>query len=123
MAKSISRAAEAHAWPALSGTGQDTYVNTGSPTLNYGALTTLRLAPSNYESLVKFDLSAFAPGSRPIPWYDGSTLQPGAQLALYQTNAPSSSGGAISAYLITRSWVAGTMSGSGTADGATWWNT
>jgi hypothetical protein len=98
---------------------QDTYVDTPSTTRNYGAATTLKLKTSNDEPLLQFDLSAFAPGSRPIRWYNGSTLQPGAQLALYQLNNPASSG-SIGAYLITRSWLEGTQTGSGTADGATW---
>ncbi len=105
-------------------TGQDTYLNILNPDRNYGIVTTLRLYTGNYQPLLKFDLSAFPPGSRAIPWYDNTQLklQPGATLSLYQSNNAPSPGASVNAQLITQLWAEGTGNGgtSPAPDGATW---
>ena len=100
--------------------GYDTYLDSGSPDRNFGGDTVLRLSTSNYQPLLKFDLSAFPPGSRAIPWYDGAKLQPGATLSLYLSNTGPATSGLMNAQLITQSWVAGTGLGGVNPDGATW---
>ena len=101
--------------------GYDTYVNVGQ-SRNFGGDSRLRLQTSQYQPLVKFSLANFPPGSRVVPWFDGAKLQPGAKMSLYQYDIASSGTGSlkINAQLITQSWVAGTKSGGGTPDGATW---
>jgi len=101
--------------------GNDTYVDSGSPDRNFGGELTLKLSSSTYQSLLKFDLSAFPAGSRAIPWYDGAKLQPGAKLSLYQTNTGPITSAQVNAQLITTSnWVVGTKLGGTGPDGATW---
>jgi hypothetical protein len=103
--------------------GHDTYLNIGQ-NRNFGGDGRLRLQTGQYQALLKFDLATFPAGTRVVPWYDNASakLQPGAVLSLYQFDISSSSGGLVSlnAQLITRSWLAGTRSGGGTPDGATW---
>ncbi len=100
--------------------GNDTYLDSGSPDRNFGGEPDLKLSSSNYQSLLKFDLSAFPTGSRAIPWYDGAMLQPGAKLSLYQTGTGPATSAQVNAQLITQSWVAGTKLGGTNPDGATW---
>ena len=101
--------------------GYDTYLDSGSPDRNFGGDSILKLSSTTYQSLLKFDLSAFPIGSRAIPWYDGTTLQPGAKLSLYQTNNGPITSAYVNAQLITTSnWVAGTKLGGTGPDGATW---
>jgi hypothetical protein len=102
---------------------QDTYVESGSPTWNYGGNSALRLRTGNDEMLLQFNLSSLPAGSRVIPYANAGVLQPGATLYLYQS-ANSASSGTISAYLITQSWVGGTLNGGVPASGAgATWNT
>src|SRR6266581_7200292 len=63
---------------SLQPAGYDTYVDSGSPTSNFGGKTVLKLATAStsYQALLKFNLAAFPPGSpsfppgsRAIPWY------------------------------------------------------
>ncbi len=92
--------------------GYDTYLDSGSPDRNFGGDSILKLSSTTYQSLLKFDLSAFPIGSRAIPWYDGTKLQPGAKLSLYQTNTGPITSAYVNAQLITTSnWVAGTKLG------------
>jgi len=100
--------------------GYDTYLDSGSPDRNFGGDSILKVSSSIYQSLLKFDLSAFPIGSRAIPWYDGTTLQPGAKLSLYQTDNGPATSARVNAQLITHNWVAGTGSGGTNPDGATW---
>jgi hypothetical protein len=101
--------------------GYDTYLDSGVPDRNFGAVVNLRLLTGSRQPLLKFDLSAFPTGSRAIPWYDGATLQPGAKLSLYQSQYGPATTAVVNAQLITQSWLAGTGTG-GTAspNGATW---
>lgn len=111
-------------WGAQPGpaTSKDTYLDNSNPTRNYGASTPLRLQSGRYEDLLQFDLSPLPAGSRVIPWYDAAAaaLQPGARLQLYKTAVSPAAVDSIAALLITRSWVEGTRTGGGAADGATW---
>ena len=104
------------------GTGKDVYLDSANATLNYGGSTTVRLQSARYESLLQFNLAPLPAGSRVIPWYDATAaaLQPGAKLSIYKTAVSAAAVDSISALLITRTWVAGTMNGAGVADGATW---
>ncbi len=81
---------------------------------NYGASTSVILTAQPDDSFIvtQFDLSGVAPGT-PIQ---------SAKLRFYTTSMSQRSGAAmlLSAYRITRTWVEGTKTGSGTADGATW---
>ena len=105
--------------------GYDTYIDSNSSDRNFGGDTVLRLSNldspnSTYQPLLKFDLSIFPTGSRVIPWYDGTTLQPGANLALYMSSSGYLSSAVVNAQLITHSWVAGTGTGGSSPNGATW---
>jgi len=121
---------------SLQPAGYDTYVDSGSPTSNFGGKTVLKLAtaPTTYQALLKFNLAAFPPGSpsfppgsRAIPWYGVdppgtlAKLQPGAKLSLY-LSSPGSAGssGSVNAQLITQNWVAGTGGGAVSTTSATW---
>jgi hypothetical protein len=102
--------------------GKDALLDDSNVTRNFGASTTLRLQSARYESLLQFDLSPLPAGSRIIPWYDttAAALQPGAKLSIYRTAAGAAATDSIAAMLITRTWVEGTKTGAGAADGATW---
>jgi type II secretory pathway component PulJ len=93
-------------------TVQDTYVVSGSKN-NYGTSTILLLDSAPVDMLLQFDLSSLPAGSRVIPYYDavGGVLKPGANLSLYQSKSNVGSSGAITAYLMTHSWVEGTQNG------------
>ena len=105
------------------GTGQDTFLDSALER-NFGRDTRLRLQSGRYAPLLKISLSNLPAGSRVIPWYDAANarLQPGAVLSLYQFDIASSGTGTLvlHAYPVNRSWVAGTKTGGGTPDGATW---
>jgi hypothetical protein len=105
------------------GTGQDTFVDS-TLERNFGRDARLRLQSGRYAPLLKISLTTLPPGSRVSPWYDSANarLQPGAVLSLYQFDIASSGTGtlALHAYPVSRSWVAGTKTGGGTPDGATW---
>ncbi|MBI3045853.1 MAG: DNRLRE domain-containing protein [Betaproteobacteria bacterium] len=103
-------------------TGKDTYLDDSNVTRNFGGMTILRLRSARFESLLQFDLAALPAGSRVIPWYDATAgaLQPGAKLSIYKTAASAAAVDSIAALLITRTWVEGTKTGAGVADGATW---
>ena len=105
------------------GAGQDTFLDS-SQERNFGRDTRLRLQSARYAPLVKISLSGLPAGSRVAPWYDSANakLQPGAVLSLYQYDIASSGTGTLvlHAYPVSRSWLAGTRTGGGTPDGATW---
>lgn len=102
---------------------QDTYID-ASQERNFGGDTRLRLQTGRYNPLVKISLSHLPAGTRVVPWYDSvnGKLQRGAVLSLYQYDIASSGTSSVmlNAYPITRAWVAGTKSGGGTPNGATW---
>jgi hypothetical protein len=102
---------------------QDTYVDVGQHK-NFGGENRLRLQTGRYQMLVQFDLSSLPAGSRIVPWFDAANarLQPGAVMSLYQYDISSSFTGSLrlDVLLGTRSWLAGTRSGGGTPNGATW---
>ncbi len=94
--------------------GKDTLIASGNSTINFGAsdngVMKIWLFIWYYRNqLIQFDLPSSIPENPHIV---------SAELELYQTNGSGS--GDISAHRITRNWVEGTKSGSGTADGATW---
>jgi hypothetical protein len=103
--------------------GQDTFLDS-SQERNFGRDARLRLQSGRYAPLVKISLSSLPAGTRVIPWYDSGNmkLQPGAVLSLYQYDTSSSGTGTLRLDLhpVTRSWLAGTRTGGGTPDGATW---
>jgi hypothetical protein len=105
------------------GTGQDTFLDS-SQERNFGRDTRLRFQSGRYAPLVKIALSGLPAGSRVVPWYDSANakLQPGAVFSLYQYDIASSGTGSLvlHAYPVSRSWLAGTRTGGGTPDGATW---
>jgi hypothetical protein len=105
------------------GTGQDTFVDS-TLERNFGRDARLRLQSGRYAPLLKISLTTLPAGSRVIPWYDAANarLQPGAVLSLYQYDIASSGTGTLvlNAYPVSRSWLAGTKTGGGTPDGATW---
>jgi hypothetical protein len=103
--------------------GQDTFIDWGQER-NFGGDSRIRLQSARYSPLLKFSLSDRPAGSRVVPWYDtaNARLQPGAVLSLYQYDISSSSTGTVTlnAHPVTRSWLAGTRTGGGTPNGATW---
>lgn len=105
------------------GTGQDTFLDSAQER-NFGRDTRLRLQSGRYAPLLKISLSNLPAGSRVIPWYDSANarLQPGAVLSLYQFDIAASGTGTLTlaVHPITHSWLAGTKTGGGTPDGATW---
>ena len=105
------------------GEGQDTFIDSGQER-NFGGDSRLRLQTGRYHPLLKFPLSDLPAGSRVVPWYDAASakLQPGAVLSLYQYDISSAFTGVVTlhAYPITRAWLAGTRTGGGTPNGATW---
>ena len=102
--------------------GQDTYVVQNAPDKNYGADLVLKLNTGKSQPLLKFDLTSFPAGTRVVPWFDtvSGTLKPGATVSLYQSKVGSTNAVTLSMHLITTSWVAGTGTGGGTPNGATW---
>lgn len=103
------------------GATQDTGLASQFPNRNYGASTALDLNSSTHALLLKFDFSALPAGSRVIPWYDGAQLRPGAQLGVYVNSVGAQTSDVVNAYVVTRSWVTGTIAGTGQPpDGATW---
>jgi len=104
-------------------TGKDAYLDNKFPDRNYGKATSMKIDEDTYAPLLQFNFTAFPAGSRVIPWYDGAQLQPGARLGLYVSNTNDASSETVSAYLLTRSWVMGTMNGSGMAPNGATWNT
>ncbi|HZO02205.1 MAG TPA: DNRLRE domain-containing protein [Burkholderiales bacterium] len=93
----------------------DAHLKSGSDeTRNFGAAAAMDL---NYTSperriLVRFDVSAIPAG----------TVIKSALLRVYcrSVTSPTSAPKTINAYFVMESWVEGTMSGTGTANGATW---
>jgi hypothetical protein len=106
--------------PDASG-GQDTYV-VSAQERNFGGDSRLRIQSGSYYPLVKIDLSSLPPGTKLVPWYSDNVLQPTAVLSLYQYDINDAYTGSpvLNAYPISRHWVAGTRSGGGSANGATW---
>lgn len=92
--------------------GADTYLDSTSPTKNYGASTALQLQQDKFHILLSFDLSSLPAGSRITD----------AQLVLYRENAGSLSlsGRTVNAHRVLEPWVPGSQSGGTSADGATW---
>ena len=79
------------------GLDADTYVNTASPTKNYGAYTYMKLHspdPSEYRSLVRFTLSGLSGAPSSV------------KLRLYVTDASSSGG---NWYLVSNNWTENTV--------------
>jgi hypothetical protein len=105
------------------GAGQDTFLDSAQER-NFGRDTRLRLQSGRYAPLLKIALADLPAGSRVVPWYDSANarLQPGAVLSLYQFDIASSGTGTLRLDLhpVSRSWLAGTRTGGGTPDGATW---
>lgn len=94
--------------------GMDTYIASGLSTTNFGSednnvLKSWLFTWFYRNQLIKFDL----PSTIPITAHIVS-----AQLQLFQKTGSGS--GAITVHKLTQSWVEGTKTGSGTADGATW---
>ncbi len=103
------------------GVTQDTDLASQFPDRNYGSSTTLDLDSSHHALLFKFAFSALPVGSQVIPWYDGAQLRPGAQLGLYVNSVGAQTSDVVNAYVVSRSWVTGTIAGTGQPpDGATW---
>lgn len=87
-------------------TGIDTYIDSANSAKNYGASNTLSVKKNQQQMLLKFDLSAFPAGSRPL----SATLDiqgSGSWLAGFNI------------YRMTKDWVEGTGASS-PLDGATW---
>lgn len=87
-------------------TGIDTYIDSVNSAKNYGASNTLSVKKNQQQMLLKFDLSAFPAGSRPL----SATLDiqgSGSWLAGFNI------------YRMTNDWVEGTGASS-PLDGATW---
>ena len=103
--------------------GQDTYVD-ASQERNFGSDSRLRLQSGRYYPLVKIPLTELPAGTRVVPWYDAvnAKLQPGGVLSLYQYDISTSDTGSpvLHASPIMRTWLAGTRTGGGNPDGATW---
>ena len=93
--------------------GMDTYISSTFSTSNYGASENSVLKVKIFSWLYRNQLLQFdLPSSIPVNAHIVS-----AQLLLYQT---SGTAGDVSVHRVNRSWIEGTKSGSGTADGATW---
>ena len=113
---SLTRSIVAHQIAPLTATlqpgpaGTDAYIDATQLAKNYGADTLLRLSSNSRIALLQFDLASIAAGSQVTS----------AQLALYQQTSGGSPGSTMGVYRVSRSWVEGTQSGTGTADGATW---
>jgi hypothetical protein len=103
--------------------GQDTFIDTGQER-NFGGDARVRLQTGRYHPLLKIALSDLPAGSRVVPWYDtaNAKLQPGAVLSLYQYDISAAFTGVVTlnAHPITQSWLAGTRTGGGNPNGATW---
>jgi Tfp pilus assembly protein PilX len=98
------------------GSGQDAMLDSFYNSRNFGDHELKLEVRSTFQnSLIQFELPAIAPGARIVS----------AQLELYHyitSGTPVNPGADV--HRVTRSWVEGTQSGSGTADGASWdtWN-
>lgn len=92
--------------------GADTFLDSTTPTKNYGASTALQLQQDKFHILLSFNLSSLPAGSRITD----------AQLVLYRENAGSLSlsGRTVNAHRVLEPWVPGSKNGSNAADGATW---
>ncbi len=86
--------------------GMDTYIRSSSPSANYGADTSLKIATAQNVALLQFDLS-YIPA-------DSTILS--AQLSLYHTTGGNDN---VSAFGVTNSWTEGT----GAAGSGATWNT
>jgi len=96
-------------------TAIDTYMNSTSPTNNYGANTTGSVGEHAaftriFRALIKFDLST-------LP--DNAIIK-NCRLHLSVSSSTSSQVGNVKLYRMKRAWVEGTGTGSATGDGATW---
>lgn len=94
----------------------DSNTNVAIPDANYGAVTTFRwqyvdLSTEN-RSYLSFNTSGIASGTRIVS----------ARMRIKVTSASSTTSNpkTISAFALTESWVEGTQTGSGTANGVTW---
>lgn len=94
---------------------QDTQLNQGSNSSNYGGSTTMAADGTFFSAL------------RPLVMFDTSTIPPGtllksATLRLYVSAHSGATGNpkTVSAYRLTQPWFEGTKQGTGTANGATW---
>jgi hypothetical protein len=89
--------------------GRDTWLNSGSPTFNYGVDTELEVDGDLNHALVWFDLSSIPAEARVTSADLGLSLQ--------GLSGPSMD---VSVHRATQSWQEGSGSGSATGDGATW---
>ena len=93
----------------------DNYIDSSNTSKNYGGSTSLKLnggGGAQQRPLLLFDTSTIAPG----------TVVTSALLQLYvgSISGSKSTSRTSQAFNVTEAWVEGTLSGSGTADGATW---
>jgi hypothetical protein len=96
---------------------RDAQLDAQKPTTNYGASTTIQISEwwllSQYRLAALVDLSTLPPGaqvkSAKLRYYVASIAN--------RTAVPKT----VNVSALTQSWVEGTKSGSGTADGVTWW--
>ena len=107
--------------------GADTYVEAVAPWANYGDRSRIEVGGSGHESLIRFDLSFFPPGSKVVSAYDSTTgaLAPGAKLELYR-NSPDTSiaaGSFIDAHMINRTAWEEDRATLNTYDGVNAWPT
>lgn len=96
-------------------TGEDAWINSAAPSLNYGAATDLVVGnnggATNYRrALLDFDLSLIPAGS----------IVNSATLSLYQHAQSDTSTPQLGVYPASRSWTQGAGNGTATGDGATW---
>jgi len=92
----------------------DGYLKSNEQTRNFGGALVMDVnsgSPAR-RALVRFDVSSIPPGSV----VQSATLRLYCSSVTSATNNPKT----IRAYYVMQSWVEGTMSSSGTADGATW---
>jgi len=91
-------------------TGKDTYVRSGNrANRNYGGSNTIQIEAGRRNGLLEFDLSTIPAGATLVS----------ATLELYLVN-DGNNAVQIDIHRITQSWVEGTKTGNGAADGATW---
>lgn len=92
----------------------DALLAQGNANRNYGGSASVQFTAKSNDNFIiaQYDLSSIAPG----------TFIQNAKLRFYTTSMSSRTGSSmlLSAHALTRAWVEGTMTGSGTADGATW---
>jgi Tfp pilus assembly protein PilX len=94
----------------------DAFFDSQSANTNYGATTTFSYkyvaANDQMRAVLRFDTTGIAPGTL----IQSAKLRVDVTSLINATSNPKT----ISAYALTESWVEGTKTGSGTADGVTW---